>query len=76
MNGALLFLGGAAAGALAYRLLTKPSNCCDMIARAARTEAIDYVGGGTLGSIVGAVGDLGGLWDAAPGLINLFGVKL
>lgn len=67
----LAFAGGyVVAKALAAG---REESCCRRVAAAVREEVTDAAG--PAGGFVGAVGDALGLWDHAPGLLDLFGVK-
>lgn len=69
MKSALLFAAGVGLGLVAARLLIEPSNCCTRVSAAVRERVGDELGSGAQ-----AVGDLLGVWDYTPGLLNLFGV--
>jgi hypothetical protein len=71
MKQALLFIAGAVAGAIAWRLLSNPSNCCEMVAAGARSEVVDR-----FGENAAKVGDVLGVYGLAPGFINVTGYKI
>ncbi len=66
---ALLWFG---VGALVGALVLQPASegaCCRRVGQAVRDEAVDALGGWA-----GTAGDLLGVWDRAPGLLDFFGV--
>ena len=69
MKPATLVLLGAAAGLVAARFLINPSSCCSRVSAGVKEKVSDKLGGTT----ANVLDDLG-LFDYAPGLLDLFGV--
>lgn len=74
MNGALWFAGGVAFALVV--LAPSEQSCCARVSANVRERAVNAVGGGLLGGLVGGLGDVTGLWGAAPALLDTLGVPL
>ncbi len=70
MNPAIAFALGGALGLVAARFLIKSDSCCNRVANGVRDRV-----GESLGSTAQAAGDILGIWDYTPGLLDLFGVS-
>jgi len=66
-----LYFGlGLAGGLVLSKFLLAPGTCCDRVAAGVRDRVGEELGVGAQ-----AAGDLLGIWDHTPGLLDLFGVE-
>jgi hypothetical protein len=65
-----VFVVGVGVGLLAAKILMAPDSCCTRVASGVRDKV-----GEKLGSTAQGIGDLFGVWQYTPGLLDLFGVK-
>ena len=69
MKPAYYVLAGAAAGLIVARFLMEPSSCCQRVSAGVKDKV-----SGALGSTTANVLDDLGVYDYAPGLLDIFGV--